>query len=146
MIRFVLLALPVVLLVLAGGAFVADQWVPSGGALAARGLDRPAGAPSSLVLATTCLEALGLTGLFLLIQGRGGSVWLEGLLTAGIAWVFRGPVQVLVLASHSRLPREPWWGLALVALATYAVCGLLLAALARRVRPLDEPAATGSSG
>lgn len=134
MIRFVLLAVPLVLLVLAGGAFAADQWVPAGGALAGRGLDRP-GAPSALVLGTAGLEALGLTGLFLLIQGRGGNLWLEGLLTAGIAWVFRGPVQILVLATHSRLPKEPWWDLALVALASYAVSGLLLAALARRVRP-----------
>ena len=132
MIRFVLLALPLVLLVLAGGAFAADQWVPAG-ALAGRGLDRP-GAPSALVLGTAGLEALGLTGLFLLIQGRGGNLWLEGLLTAGIAWVFRGPVQVLVLAAHSRLPKEPWWELALVALATYAVSGLVLAALAQRAR------------
>ena len=135
MTRFVLLALPVVLLVLAGGAFAGDQWVPTGSALAARGLERSAGAPSSLVLGTACLEALALTGLFLLIHGRGGNVWAEGLLTAGIAWVFRGPVQILVLAAHSRLPKEPWWDLALVALAAYAVSGLLLAALARRLRP-----------
>ena len=135
MIRFILLALPLVLLVLGGGAFAADQWVPAGDALAARGLERSSGPPSSLVLGTAALEALGLIGLFLLLQGRGANVWLEGLLTAGIAWVFRGPVQVLVLAAHSRLPKQPWWDLALVALGAYVVSGLLLAALARRVRP-----------
>ena len=135
MIRFILLALPLVLLVLGGGAFAADQWVPAGDALAARGLERPSGPPSSLVLGTAALEALGLIGLFLLLQGRGSNTWLEGLLTAGIAWVFRGPVQILVLAAHSRLPKQPWWDLALVSLGAYVVSGLLLAALARRVRP-----------
>ena len=79
------------------------------------------------------LEAVALTALFLLVQGRAGSWWLDGLLTAWIAWIFRGPVLVLSVAQVLGRGHDPWWGLSLRWLALYTLCGLLLALLARRL-------------
>ncbi len=79
------------------------------------------------------LEAVALCALFLLIQGRGGSWWLDGLLTAWIAWIFRGPVLVLAVAEHLGDGRDPWWDLTLRWLAIYSIAGLFLAFLARRL-------------
>lgn len=88
--------------------------------------------PVPTVLATWVLEAIALAALFLLLQGRGGSWWLDGLLTGWIAWVFRAPLQVLTVAAATHLSPDPWWSMAVRWLALYSVCGLLLAALARR--------------
>ncbi|MGE5234289.1 MAG: hypothetical protein ACM3OB_09275 [Acidobacteriota bacterium] len=135
MTRFVFLA--VVLLMLLQGlfAFGADYLRVDGGreALAAYGVARPGSPPEVLTLGVWVLEALGLTALFLLIQGRGGAWWLDGLLTGWIAWIFRGPLLVLTVEALTRLPRDPWWGIAVRTFFLYSCGGLLLAELARRL-------------
>ena len=79
------------------------------------------------------LEAVALSTLFLLVQGRGGSWWMDGLLTAWIAWIFRGPVLVLTVVEILGGGRDPWWSLTLRWLAIYSVAGLFIALLARRL-------------
>jgi hypothetical protein len=78
------------------------------------------------------VESAALTALFLLIQGRAGAWWIDGLVTGWIAWIFRGPVLVLSVVAWSRMPREPWWALSLRWFLLYTLCGLALALLARR--------------
>ena len=85
------------------------------------------------VLGGWLLEATALTALFLLIQGRGGSWWLDGLLTAWLAWIFRGPVLLLTVAELQGGRGEPLWNLTLRWLLIYSLCGVLIAWLARRV-------------
>jgi hypothetical protein len=121
--RFVLLALPLITLELGIGAFVQDLfgWGLRTGSVT--GGDR---------LWELGLEAVALTGLFLLIQGRGGSWWRDGLLAAGVAWVFRGALTVTTVARMTPLPRADWVGQAYVWLALYALAGLALGLLARR--------------
>ena len=132
MARFLFFALPLVLLVLGATAFAADAMGAT-----AEGLPAPASlwrepVSGRLLLATWMLEAVGLTVLFLLVQSRGeGGAVVDGLATAGIAWLFRGPLMVLTAAAVTRLGREPWWTLSLQRLAAYLVSGLLLALLAR---------------
>ena len=79
------------------------------------------------------VEALALTALFLLIQGRAGSWWLDGLVTASIAWVFRGPLLVLSVVALGGLGSVPWWQMSQRWLVLYVICGLTLAAVARSV-------------
>jgi hypothetical protein len=99
--------------------------------LARLGLLRHAPIAGAAVLGGWLVEALGLTALFLLIQGRSGRWWLDGLLTGWIAWIFRGPLLLLSLAALTSLPREPWWSLSLRWWLVYPLGGLLLAILAR---------------
>ena len=106
---------------------------PDESALAERGLARPLAFPTEIRIGTWLLEAMALTGLFLLLQGRSGAWWLDGLMTAAIAWVFRGPLMVLSLAQITRLPREPFWGHPVHWGLVYLVSGLVLAYLARRL-------------
>jgi len=88
----------------------------------------------TLLLAGWLLEALALTALFLLLLGRTPSRWLDGLATAWIAWLFRGPVLALAIATATHLDPAHWWRIALGWLPIYTLCGLLLAALGRWVR------------
>jgi hypothetical protein len=85
------------------------------------------------VLGGWLLEATALTALFLLIQGRGGSWWLDGLLAGWLAWIFRGPVLLLTVAELQNGVGEPLWTLTLRWLLTYSLCGLLISLVARRV-------------
>lgn len=101
------------------------------------------GLPGSLILATWGLEALALTALYLLVDARGGSRWLNGLLAAWIAWVFRGPLLVMTAVGFGGHPPEPWWGLAARWFVLYTLAGLLLAALAILTR-LGSEASTGT--
>ncbi len=107
---------------------------PGTGELARFGVSRSAPPPLRLEVGDWLMQSLGLTALFLLVQGRSGAWWLDGLVAGWIAWVFRGPVLVLTLAAWTRLPRDPWWQLSLRWLALYTLCGLLLALTARRLR------------
>lgn len=134
MTRFVLFAVPLVVLVMAvwGWGVETTGLEPAGAELAGFGVARPRPLPAWARAGTWLLEALALTGLFLLVQGRSGAWWLDGLLTGAIAWIFRGPLLVLTVAALTRLPRQPWWGHALSWLALYPLCGLALAVLARR--------------
>lgn len=124
MARFLFFALPVLLALVAGTHFgvVALGWAP------------PSGLPARTLFGGWLLEASGLTALFLLIQARGLPKWAAGLGAAWTAWIFRGPVLLVTVASASRVPPTTWWKLVLVWFALYTLCGLALAALA------DEPA------
>ena len=123
LVRFVLLAVFSCVLVLGLGSLAAD-WI-DGGSFGPR-LD------GKFVLGVWVLEALALSALFLLIQGRGGRWWLDGLLAAWIAWIFRGPVLVLSVAEVLGRHSERWRELSVQWLVLYSLCGLLLALLARR--------------
>lgn len=82
--------------------------------------------PGWVTLATWVLESVALSALFLLIYGRSGQRWSAGLLTAWVAWVFRGPLLVVTVASLAGLPPGPWWGVAFGWWVLYTVCGLVL--------------------
>jgi hypothetical protein len=100
------------------------------------------GLPGAAVLATWMLEALALTALFLLVDGRGGSRLLNGLLSGWIAWVFRGPLLVMTAVGYGGQPRAPWWGLTGRWFVLYTLAGALLALVAALVRlpPTPSPA------
>jgi hypothetical protein len=122
--RFLLLAILATALLLGLGALAFD---------AADGGDFGLKVDGRYVLGGWLLEAMTLTALFLLVQGRGGAWWLDGLLTAWMAWIFRGPVLVLAVTQVLGRGPEPWWGLSLRWLALYSASGLLLGFLARRL-------------
>lgn len=134
--RFLILALP--LLVLTMGLFRFGQemlkMAPDPSALARSGATV---LPAWVIFATWILEAVGLSALFLLILGRGGSRWAAGLLAGWIAWVFRGPLLVVTVVGLAGLPPRPWWGLAFSWWILYTLCGLMLgaAASASRLQP-----------
>ena len=86
--------------------------------------------PGAVMLATWVLEAVALSALYLLVQGRGRGRWLSGLLAGWIAWVFRGPLLVVTVVGLAGLPRGPWWTLSFSWLVLYTVCGLILGAAA----------------
>ena len=132
--RFLILVVPLLLVLFALHAFimVGMGWGPDTGPLARFGLSPDPNPPMELLLGGWLLESLGLTALFLLIQGRSGSALLDGLATGWVAWIFRGPVLVLTLERWSRLPRDPWWPLAQRWLVLYTICGLTLAFVAHR--------------
>ena len=134
LIRFLILIVPLLVVLFALHAFimVGMGWGPDTGSLARYGLQPHPNPPMELLLGGWLLESLGLTALFLLIQGRSGSGLLDGLATGWIAWIFRGPVLVLTLERWSRLPRTPWWPLAQRWFVLYTTCGLVLALVAQR--------------
>jgi hypothetical protein len=134
MVRFVLLSFVLLLLLMAVFAFGLDALglLPH-----AAGVDFGLGRhqmPAATVLATWVLETVALIALFLLVHGRAGSWWLDGLATGWLAWVFRGPLLVLTVAGAAGLGPRPWWQMAVRWLVLYSLCGLLLGAVARRVR------------
>ncbi len=88
--------------------------------------------PPKLVLGAWLLEAVGLLGLYLMILGRAGTWWLDGLAAGWLAWVFRGPLLVITIVVATRQSHQAWWNLALAWWVLYTVCGLALALLARR--------------
>jgi hypothetical protein len=137
--RFLLLALPLLILTMALFQFVMEmlglQVDPSqlGG-----GIDLP----GYVSLATWTLEALGLAALFLLVDGRSGGRgwgWTSGLLTGWIAWVFRGPLLVVTVVGLAGLSPRPWWLLVLSWWVLYSLCGLLLSGVAAGVGLGVEP-------
>lgn len=88
--------------------------------------------PVTTVIATWVLEAIALTALFLVVEGRFGTWWLDGLATGSLAWTFRGPLLVLTVTGAARLDPAPWWHMALAWWVVYSGCGLALAFLAKR--------------
>ncbi len=96
-------------------------WMPAGA---------PPPPPARVQLGAWGLEALGLAALFLLVHREGSSVWFSGLLSAWIAWVFRGPLLVVSVAAAGLDPK-PFWGLTFRWWLLYTLCGLVLAVLAR---------------
>jgi hypothetical protein len=132
---FLALSIPLLLLLMGLFAFALDAGglaADAGGVVAQR-LMRSEPLPGAYVLGGWLLESVGLVALFLLVQGRGGAWMLDGLIAGWIAWIFRGPVMVVSLIGLTRLPRDPWWGLALRWLVLYTMSGILLAVLARRL-------------
>jgi hypothetical protein len=134
--RFLIFALPLLLLAMAGFTFGLEalDLAPDTSALEALGLARSAPAPASLTLLAWLIEAAALLALFLVVQGRGGRWWIDGALTGALAWVFRGPLLVATLATLTHLPRQPFAEWARGALALDLLCGPLLAGLARWMR------------
>ncbi|MEO8275169.1 MAG: hypothetical protein ABI639_03060 [Thermoanaerobaculia bacterium] len=131
--RFLALALPLTLLLLALGSIgiAAAGLGPDLGPLAARGVARPEGLPPGLRLAAWTFEAMALVALFLLLWGRTKRFWLDGLAAGASAWTFRGPLLVLAVAGMTRLPVAPFWQLAREALVLDLAAGLALAFVAR---------------
>lgn len=134
--RFLLLAVPLAVLVLALAAVGADLvgYGPDPAKLTAAGVARPEGLPRFYQAAALLFEAIALTALFLLLDGRSGLWWLDGIATGLAAWLFRGPLLVLTIAALTRLPTEPFWQVARLALVAEPAAGLALAALARAGR------------
>jgi hypothetical protein len=134
LVRFLALALPLALLILAAGGWLLATFglAPDTGPLAARGVARPgASGFDRHALAAAAIEGVGLVALTLLLAGRTTRWWLDGLACAGVAWLFRGPLLVLGVASLTRLPAAPFAELARGALALDVAAALALAALAR---------------
>ena len=131
--RFVALAIPLALLVLSLGASLLDLagWAPDLGPLAARGVARPDGAPLRFALASRLIEATALTALTLLLFGRTARWWSDAVACGLIAWLFRGPLLVLAVATLTRLPTTPFATLARGALALDLAAALALGGLAR---------------
>jgi hypothetical protein len=135
--RFLALAVPAALLVLAGvGATAAALDLgPDRAPLAARGVARTVPLPAALALGGALFEAVALVALFLLVEGRSGSPLLDGLATGLAAWLFRGPLLVLAVATLTRLPTAPFLELARVGLVALPAAGLAVGAIARWRRP-----------
>jgi hypothetical protein len=133
--RFVALAVPLLLLLFAGAAFTVDTLGLTPATIHLQGVDLVGGMVfGRLGVWVWLLEAVGLVVLFLLVQSRGNaSPWFDGVVVGCLAWLFRGPLQILDVAMVARLPREPWWTLAEHRLVVYLLSGLLLAGLARAV-------------
>jgi hypothetical protein len=134
--RFLLLAVPVALAALASVLFVVD-WAglaPDLGGLERYGVARPGGLPQPVEAAALAFEATSLVALYLLVAGRLGRWWLDGLATGLAAWLFRGPLLVLAVAALSRLPTEPFWQSARAMLLADPTAALAVAALARSLR------------
>jgi len=105
----------------------------------------PGSAPPRIVLATWLLEAFGLIVLFLLIEGRSRFWLLDGLLTAWVAWIFRGPLLVVTIVVAAGRAQQPWWRMALGWWILYTVCGLTLAIVRRLQTRGEERASLESS-
>lgn len=150
MLRFVLLAVPLAVLVLALAAVGADLvgYGPDSSPLAARGVARPEGLPRTYEAAALAFEGIALVALFLLLEGRSGIWWLDGVVCGLAAWLFRGPLLVLTVAALTRLPTEPFWQVARLALLAEPAAGLAIAALARASGPWNrrEDAPSGHRG
>ena len=130
--RFLILALPLVMLTLGVFHFAAE----------AADLAMPAALPAPQLLGRWLLEATGLVALYLLVRERGLGRWLAGLASGWAAWIFRGPVLVLTVASASRLSASAWWHLSAAWLGLYTVCGLMMASVARSLEDseaIEEP-------
>ncbi|RMH18537.1 MAG: hypothetical protein D6696_12790, partial [Acidobacteria bacterium] len=152
MLRFATYALPLLLLILALFGAVAEtlDLAPSTGAVIRLALFTDGTLPGRVVFGTWLLEAGGLLAFFLLLHGRCGRWWLDGLAAGWTAWIFRGPLLVITVVVAAGEPQGPWWSLAFGWWLLYGFCGLALAFLARRsgllagAVPADVQAAAAS--
>ena len=127
--RFLFFALPLLVLAMAVYRFGLEAvgMAPDPALLSP---SAPPRLPGWVALATWGLESIGLAALFLMIQGRGGSRLVSGLLAGWIAWVFRGPLLVVTAVSLAGLAPGPWWALVFSWWILYTICGLLLGVVA----------------
>lgn len=143
MLRFIVYAVPVLVLLLALFGFAVEllDAEPRSGSVIRLALFEQPRVPGQLVLGTWLVEASGLIALFLLTQGRFGTWWLDGLVAGWVGWIFRGPLLVVTIVVATRQPQDPWWALAFGWWVLYSVCGLSLAILARRsgLEPWSRP-------
>jgi hypothetical protein len=119
--RFLILALPLVLLALGLFHFAGE----------ALDLARPGTLPAPYLLGRWILEACGLTALYVLVHERGLGRWAAGLASCWTAWIFRGPVLVLTVGDGVRLDSAAWWRLMVGWFVLYTICGLMMGAVAR---------------
>lgn len=134
MIRFSFFVFPLLVLILGLSSYV----LSSLGMIAANQIiDR---FPPALLLASFCLEACGLLALFLLIERRSSRWWLDGLLAGWVAWIFRGPLLVMILVMVARQNQDIWWTMVLSWFITYSSCGLVMASVYRLFLPEEIPA------
>ncbi len=136
MIRFIVYAVPLLILLLALFGFAVEllDAEPRRGSVIRLALFEQPQVPGNLVVGAWLVEVSGLIALFLLAQGRFAAWWLDGLVAGWVAWVFRGPLLVITIVVAARQPQGPWWKLAFGWWVLYSVCGLSLAILARRSR------------
>ena len=136
--RFILLAIPLLILTMAVFHFAVEML---GFQVSPSELSSSGGVnlPGYVQLATWTLEALGLAALFLLVHTRNEGGWTSGLLTGWIAWVFRGPLLVVTVVGLAGLPPRPWWNVTFSWWFLYSLCGLLLSGVAAGVGLGAEP-------
>lgn len=134
MTRFVVLAVPLLVLVMAVFNFTAEHL----------GYATSENLPGRTLVSVWILESLGLAALFLLVQGRGGNRWFSGLASGWIAWVFRGPLLVITVAGILPNLRRDWWSISVGWLVLYTLCGLALALLDRPSSAIEEPEETAA--
>lgn len=145
--RFVVLAWPAAVLALAlvGWAAGLVGAAPDLGPLAARGVARAEGLPAGAATAAALFEGLALVAFYLLVEGRTGSRVADGAVAGLAAWLFRGPLLVVAVATLTRLPTAPFWGAARLWLVALPAAGLLVGLVAHWTlapRPEDEAGAT----
>ncbi len=129
LLRFIIHSVPLLVLFLAVFGFLVGYLdLGPAGTMTVLG---PQSAPPRIVLSAWLLEALGLIVLFLLIEGRSGSYLLDGLLTAWVAWIFRGPLLVVTIVVAAGRAQQPWWRVAFAWWILYTACGVTLAGLRR---------------
>jgi len=142
--RFLLIAFPLLLLLIALFNLGAEVFGMATGMGPLVGW-KPgrAGIPGAYVFGAWALEAVALTALFLLIDGRGGWHLTNALAAVWIAWVFRGPLLVLTAAGAGGPGTADWWPLAWRWFGLYTAAGITLAITARLTglrRPKSRPA------
>lgn len=143
--RFLLIAIPLLLLLIALFNLGAEVFgVATGMGPLVGWKPGRAGVPGAYVVGAWALEAVALTSLFLLTDGRGGWHLTNALAAAWIAWVFRGPLLVLTAAGAGGPAPADWWPLAWRWFGLYTAAGVALAITARvtglrRPRPRSKP-------
>ena len=137
MLRFLVLAVPAAALTIGTVDATARALGlgPDLAPLAARGVARtiPLGLP--LELAGTLFEAVALVAFYLLVARGSRSRLLDGVAAGFAAWLFRGPLLVLAVATLTRLPTAPFWQLARIGLVALPAAGLAVGAIARWQKP-----------
>lgn len=136
--RFVVLALLAALLLFAVAEVAARALAPESAESLARSGLAPGALPTPLRLGAWMLDAVALTVLVLLLSGRAGRWWFEGLAAGLLAWVYRGPLATLSTLAVVRLPKEPFWAAARVELVVLPLVGLVLGGLAARLLPRSD--------
>jgi len=134
MLRFLALALPLAVLLLAAASFAvkAAGLEPDIEPLVLLGVARPAGPAPALAIAALVFQALALVAAVALLAGRSSHLWLDGLAAGLVAWLFRGPLLVLTIEAWTRLPERTFRQIARNDLLTYPLVAVAIALAVRR--------------